>query len=382
MTLLDAYIEGKPVVIYDTREKRTFVIRYLKEFKDIALVEKQLEIADYLVQSNKGTIAIERKTATDFLNSIRDGRIFEQIEALKEYEDARIILEGGIFTHAKTKVCFTIDSIGKALNAKFKSRTQPRTVWATRFFVNPHALTAIFRKIQDEGIKIIPSGSAYDTADLLRFWATYAEEREKQILIRNKPKTEDEFTNQVFMVAGLPGIGSKQAEALLKTFGTPMHVFSAFLSYDPNRFPVDGIAEIKIKKIKEVLTKNLAEAHEKTVLEHEIREKINGLRNLMRRREIELEKMSMEEIKPLLKERKLKLAGKRGELIERLLSSLELWEKADIDNFVKNYEVLLKTKSDMQTSDSYTQWVIPEEIEKFYKKVKNLAGLHRYNSNG
>lgn len=382
MTLLDAYVEGKPVVIYDTREKRTFVIRYLKEFKDITLVEKQLEIADYLVQSAKGTIAIERKTATDFLNSISDGRIFEQIEALKEYDDARIILEGGIFTHAKMKICYTIDSIGKALNAKFKSRTQPRTVWATRFFVNPHALTAIFGKIQEEGIKIIPSGSTYDTADLLRFWATYAEEREKQILIRNKPKTEDEFTNQVFAVAGLPGIGSKQAELLLKTFGTPMHVFSAFLSYDPKKFPVDGIAEIKIKKIKEVLTKNLSEAHEKTVLEHEIRERINELSNLMRRREIELEKMSMKELKPLLKERKLKLGGKRDELVQRLLGSLEPWEKADIDSFVKKYEELLKIKSDMQTSDSYTPWVIPEETEKFYKKVKNLAGLHRYNSNG
>jgi len=382
MTMLDAYTSEKPVVVYDTREGRTFVVRYLKEFKDISLVVKMLDIGDYLVQSEKGTIAIERKTATDFLNSISDGRIFEQIEALKEYDDARIILEGGIFTHAKMKACYTIDTLGKALNTRFKSRTQPRTVWATRFFVNPHSLTSIFRKIQDEGIKIIPSGSAYDTADLLHFWATYAEEREKQILIKRKPKTEDDFLNQIFVVASLPGIGGKQAEALLKTFGTPLHVFSAFLKYDSDNFPVEGLGEIKLAKIKEVLTKNVAEAHEKLVLDHEIGDKINELERLMKKKELELKQMNMTEIKALLREKKLKLGGKKEELIERLLSSLELEEKADIDNFVKKYEELLKIKKEMHSKESYTQMVIPAEIKSFYEKTKNLAGLHRYNSDG
>ncbi|MDI6655800.1 MAG: ERCC4 domain-containing protein, partial [Candidatus Hydrothermarchaeota archaeon] len=86
--LLDNFMGNKPIVVYDTHEARTFVVRYLKEFKDITVIEKPLEIADYLVQTSEGTIAVERKRASDFLTSISDGRLFMQIEHLLEYEDA------------------------------------------------------------------------------------------------------------------------------------------------------------------------------------------------------------------------------------------------------------------------------------------------------
>jgi len=67
--LLDEFIHDKPVVVYTPNEKRAHVIRYLREYSDIAVVERQLEIADYLVQSSEGTIAVERKKASDFLTA-------------------------------------------------------------------------------------------------------------------------------------------------------------------------------------------------------------------------------------------------------------------------------------------------------------------------
>jgi ERCC4-type nuclease len=64
--LLDNFIDGKPVVVYDIREARSFVVRYLKGFEDVTIVKRPLEIADYLVQTSGKTIAVERKRASDF----------------------------------------------------------------------------------------------------------------------------------------------------------------------------------------------------------------------------------------------------------------------------------------------------------------------------
>ena len=77
--ILDEFMHDKPVVVYDPNEKRAHVIRYLRAYDDIVVVERPLEIADYLVQTAEGTITVERKKASDFLASITDGRMFTQI---------------------------------------------------------------------------------------------------------------------------------------------------------------------------------------------------------------------------------------------------------------------------------------------------------------
>lgn len=359
--LLDDYIHEKPVVVYDPNEKRAHVVRYLRKFEDIAVVERPLEIADYLVQSSEGTIAVERKKASDFLSSIKDGRMFTQIEHLQGYEDARIVLEGAILTKAKMGACICIDSLGKPLHKKKGSRTQPMTTWATRHFIHPHSLTSIFKKIQDSGISIIPSGGAYDTADLLHFWATQGEKTE-HLEIRRKVKTETDYDRQLFIIAGLPQIGAVQATELLKTFGTPMHVFSAFLDHSPKNFPVKGLGEKKVKNIREVLTKNLLEVQRRRMIEHEFQERIEELYTILNAKQRELEDMTLRDIKPLLKERNLKLTGRKDELVKRLLDSMDVEDKVDIKRFINVYNTLKKSKA--------RHHQIPRDLSLFYSKVK------------
>jgi ERCC4-type nuclease len=359
--LLDEFIHDKPVIVYDPNEKRAHVIRYLKTYEDIVVVKRPLEIADYLVQSKDGTIAVERKKASDFLSSITDGRLFTQIEHLQGYDDARIVLEGAIFTRAKMGACFCVDTLGKPLNKRKGARTQPMTTWATRHFIHPHSLTSIFKKVQDSGITIIPSGGAYDTADLLHFWAT-KDEKTERLEIRRKVKTQTDYDRQLFMLSGLPGIGAVQAVELLKTYGTPMHVFSAFLESSPRNFPVKGLGEIKVKKIKEILSKDLLEVERERMIEHEFREKIDELYLTLNAKERELEKMKIGEIKPLLKESGLQTGGKKAELVKRLLESMSVEEKVDINRFEEIYNELRNTK------DKHHQ--IPRDLSLFYSKVK------------
>lgn len=359
--LLDDFMSDKLVIVYDTHEARTFVVRYLKEFKDITVIERPLEIADYLVQTSEGTIAVERKRASDFLTSISDGRLFTQLEHLAEYEDARIILEGAIFTSSKSGRCYSIDSLGKVINPRRSARTQPRTMWSTQFFVHPHALTSIFKKIQDMGIKIIPTGSSYDTADILRFWATKGETKE-YLTIRHKKTKISDLDKQLFLLSGLTGISTIRAEELLKKFGTPMRVFNAFLEYSPKKFPVDGIGEKTVAEIKKMLTTNLLGVQPSRLIEHEFREGIEELEEILHRTENELKRKTMPELKGIARQKNLGVTGTKGELIKRLLDAMPENEKVDMPLFIEKYERLLKIKTEFQN--------VPEHLQKMYERFK------------
>lgn len=240
----------KPVIIYDSREKKSFVVRYLKKFKEIVAVEQTLEIADYLIQTENKTIAIERKRASDFLNSIVDGRMFFQLENLQEYEEKRLILEGAILPNIKEKSCFSLSKFMRELRES-KTKAKLYMVWATKHKIHPHALASTFEKLQKSGVVVIPTGGAYDTAELLRYWATKSRERGYISIRRKKVCTVRDA--QIFLLSGLPGINVKRAEALLDEFGSPIKVFEAFLTFNPKKFPIKGIGEKTVKEIRKLL---------------------------------------------------------------------------------------------------------------------------------
>lgn len=357
--LLDSYVKDKPVVVYDAREEKSFVVEHLKKFDGIVVVKKSLEIADYLVQTKEGTIAVERKRASDFMKSISDGRLFNQLEHLRDYNDARLILEGAVLTDTKHSKCYCIDDIEDVVNrvnSGYGTALSPK-----EFFVHPHAFTSIFKKIQDTGIKVIITGGPYDTADTLKYWATRGS-RKESLTIRQKKKTFSDIDKQLFLVSGLTGISTKRAKALLEKFGTPIRIFNAFLEYPSKRFPVEGIGEKTVVEIKRLLTGKLVGGEHGTMLEHEFKEWVRELENLLDKKEIELNKMRANELKSLLKERGLRTSGSKQELIERLLEDMPEEEKIDIAQFIKKYEELMRSKSRYQR--------IPERVEMTYKKFK------------
>jgi ERCC4-type nuclease len=359
--LIDDFASDKPVIIYDTREARTHVLRHLKKFDDVTIIQKQLDIADYLVPSSEGTIAIERKRASDFLQSISDGRLFDQIENLKEYTDARLILEGGIFTSIQGNRCYAVDSLGKPWNPKKKSRAQPRTMWTNQFFIHPHSYIAIFKKIQESGITIIPTGGTRDTADILHYWATQGEKSE-YLTIKRKPKTSSDYDIQLFLISGLTGVNTKRAESLLNEFGTPMRVFNAVLEHSPQKFPVDGIGEKTASDIKKILSTNVVNVKQRRIIEYEFRECVKELEDVLTCTQRELGKKNIPELKKLLRERGLKLTGKKDELVERLLGDMSEDERVDKKLFVKKYTELKKSKAGLHQ--------IPQKLQKAYNRFK------------
>ncbi len=87
--------KGGIVVYVDNRELRSGVPKHLKELGGAEVEVKTLDVADYVVSEDVG---IERKSANDFIQSIIDGRLFDQVERLKRaYEKPVIIVEGELY---------------------------------------------------------------------------------------------------------------------------------------------------------------------------------------------------------------------------------------------------------------------------------------------
>ncbi|TCV85370.1 ERCC4 domain-containing protein [Sulfurirhabdus autotrophica] len=91
----------KPIRIkIDSREKNTQVIKHWKEFSgnfpglEYEFVE--MEFGDYAIGNS---IIIERKSSTDFMLSVMDKHVLNNVASLKKtYEHVIYIVEGDIYT--------------------------------------------------------------------------------------------------------------------------------------------------------------------------------------------------------------------------------------------------------------------------------------------
>ncbi|OYT43277.1 MAG: hypothetical protein B6U88_01410 [Candidatus Aenigmarchaeota archaeon ex4484_56] len=204
----------KPVVKIDNREIRSGIIDYLKNFGCNTEIKK-LETADYLVSDR---IGIERKTYSDFANSIKDLRLFTQLKELKNiFEKPIIIIEG-------------FDCIG----------------------INPNSFFgAISSIIIDYDIPIVWTKNKRESANLIYLIAKREQIEEKRNIptrIKTKPKNPKE--EQEFLICGMPNINSTLSKRLLERFGTPKKIFNAT---EEELMEIKGFGRKKIKKFFEVL---------------------------------------------------------------------------------------------------------------------------------
>ncbi|MBU1501593.1 MAG: hypothetical protein KJ905_02355 [Nanoarchaeota archaeon] len=182
-------IEEKVTIIADHREKNSIVISEI-----IALgmeVEfNQLKVADYLVKD----VAIERKTVSDFISSMINRRLLNQLEELQQYPNRLLIIEG-------------IDEQELYSNSEnFSGGMHPNSV---RGF-----LLSIVLKYK---VPIIFTRDGHDTA---KFISVLAKRKSKEISLNVGKKTLDKKERLQFIIEGFPGIGPKSARKLLEKFKT------------------------------------------------------------------------------------------------------------------------------------------------------------------
>lgn len=156
---------------------------------------RSLPVCDYVVSDRCG---IERKKVSDFVNSLKDGRLFSQAkEIASTYERPVLILEGHLPRVFK------------------RSRMRPASVYG-----------AMASLSLDYGFSIIPTGDADSTAVLIHRLA-YREQtcESRPLQLRSVRREMPAHEQQLFLLSGLPNIGVTLAEELLHHFETPYRVF-------------------------------------------------------------------------------------------------------------------------------------------------------------
>lgn len=211
---------GKIEVIVDNRELRGKIGRELFKL-DIEVVPKQLEIADFLISNE---VAIERKSVSDFVNSIIDKRLFKQARDLKENFRKPIFLVEG-----------------------------EKDIYSVRN-VHPNAIRGALSSLAiNFSIPILWTESEKDTAKLLKTMARREqEEKEKAISIRGERKPLRGKRLQKYIVESFPNIGPKLAENLLERFKTIKNIVNADLK---ELKEVEKIGDKTASRLKGILEK-------------------------------------------------------------------------------------------------------------------------------
>jgi len=209
--------EFKPEIIVDFREAYSIKLK-LSELGS-RVVEKSITPADYVLSEN---CAVERKTLKDFLRSIYDGRLFEQVERLaKAYEKPILIVEG-----------YTLQGLEDVEN--------PKIFWG-----------ALARVLAEWGVSVIFTPDERGTALFLYSLAEKLQkESERRVLAKRKPRVYTLREKQLLILQGLPNIGPERAAKLLERFGTLRRVFQAS---ERELLSVEGFGKKIVRQIREIL---------------------------------------------------------------------------------------------------------------------------------
>ena len=218
-------------IVVDEREKKSGIPNLLKSI-GINLEIKTLPIGDYIVAPE--TI-VERKSISDLVSSVFDGRLFDQCNRMKEnFQFPIIIIEGNT------------DKIEELVENPF-------------VFYGAVSSVAI-----DFKIPIISTPNASHTAKLLVSMCS-RKDTTKGPFIKKIRKSNDIQRQQLSVLSSLPGVGEKTAIRMLEKFGTPLKVFSASST---ELSKISGLGELRAKKIKKMLqvkSKHMKKISQKTL---------------------------------------------------------------------------------------------------------------------
>jgi len=198
-------------IVVDEREKKSGIPDLLRAV-GINLEVKTLPVGDYIVAPE--TI-VERKSVSDLISSVFDGRLFDQCNRLKEHFAHPVILMEG-----------NVEEIEQIVENPL-------------VFYGAISAVAI-----DFKIPIIPTPNATHSAKMLISMCSRKDSLKGPFLKKIK-KSDDVTRQQLSVLCSLPGIGEKLATRMLTKFGSPSKTLNASTA---DLAKVDGLGEARAKK--------------------------------------------------------------------------------------------------------------------------------------
>lgn len=183
----------KKRIIIDNRERNSLIPSELSKFFEIDF--QQLKVADYIING----IAIERKTINDFISSMINHRLLNQLEELQQYKNRLLLIEG-----------FEEQELYDDTNPKG---------------VPPNALRGFILSILlKHQIPIIFTKNYKDTVKYIQILAN---KKTQELPLNVKKKSFNKKEQLQFILESFPGIGPKTARKLLKEYKTLNQIFHA-----------------------------------------------------------------------------------------------------------------------------------------------------------
>src|SRR3989344_8596590 len=168
--------EEKIKIIVDIREKNSLIPSELIA-NGLEVEFRHLEVGDYIVKN----VIIERKTISDFLSSMINKRLFEQLESIKNIQKKILIIEG----------------------------IEEQELYYEKSGINENAIRGfILTILLTYNIPIIFTKNYEDSAKFIKVLAK-KQENEKEFGINAKRKSRDVNEQIQFIIEGFPGIGPR-----------------------------------------------------------------------------------------------------------------------------------------------------------------------------
>ncbi len=179
----------------------------------IEVIVKRLDDADYVVTHSSYMVAVERKSAGDYINSIADGRFFDQLHKLSSsYGLSFMVVIGEPDYYRIKKDAFMGSLLSVAL--KSKQRVIPLRVESEEDFCL--ILKSLNKQVEEGRLRTAPR--------------------------MRKTMVDD----NIAMLTAIPGIGEEKARRLLEKMGSVQKVVNASIA-DLKR--VEGVGDKQAKKI-------------------------------------------------------------------------------------------------------------------------------------
>jgi ERCC4-type nuclease len=202
-------------IIADDREQKSEVIKSLMGIENVEVCIRRLSLGDYQIDNQ---LIVERKTLKDFAISIIDGRLFKQM----------IRLANSTFTGVLILEGTAIDTVDLGM---------------TREAMQGALITVSLIL----GIPVLRSKAPSETAKLMIYIARQIESMARGGVQRHGYRPKTKRKRQLFILQGLPGVGSERADRLLDHFGSVEAAISASSSELQS---VEGIGKSIADKIK------------------------------------------------------------------------------------------------------------------------------------
>ncbi|MBL7169796.1 MAG: hypothetical protein ISS48_02160 [Candidatus Aenigmarchaeota archaeon] len=222
--------------IYDAIEKKVgldsiFLLKkvydgdiFLRKISHIEKIKEKEKVYDFSVKGAENFVGglepiLVHNTADDFINSIIDGRLFQQAEELIDnFTKPILIIEGNYFRES----------------------------------MNENAIKAALSSlILDYGISVLTTKDEEDTAKTI-YWLAKKEQIESQrpIGIKGKKKPKDLKKLQEHIISGFPGVSTKISKRILEEFKTIKNFSNAT---EEQLIKIDGIGKALVKKLNKIL---------------------------------------------------------------------------------------------------------------------------------